>query len=717
MSSINQFWSNYRSKRYKIAFKKLEKLADSQPKEVMKAIKTRQLFLHSRNFLALHFLKNHSNSTLRDFYRTIAFFKKRHDELELQVRKHDDLIRKTSVEDLLIHFSLWLEKIKHENAHNLAALDKGISNKYHSYTIGFGQILLKKKEDNLNIKFQNSIEFGHEMMSIIGQKLNHPKAFEPFEKMFVAYGEYQYFHHDSILSTFSYDENYKAVWHEDILELQPHNLKGFHLWEKNGFKYQYYQNSNLLVGAEYAREWIEKGYIPLPQGSSAYQNTMKIAHGKIISQSLCLREYGIENKIKLNERTYFNPYLSVTIAEIFGANLRFRFARPMFQLSQQFPNANYLELIRQVWMQKMVIGKQSVPLSWFKYNELLDKACNAIRSHNIMDIASFGKRLTRSDIKNALDALILDLSTANYINILEQPILKIGEACITFPTFLSEGNIATLITNILMKYYGKNAAYTKSRRKERNEETSLMEKTLAKTFQQQNFKTFHSFEPRINNSSMKFPEIDCLAYKDNTLFVIEIKSTHIRASLKERYDNYHLMKKAGDQLEIREKAIEEHFDIIKGEFKNKFDLDIPRYEDLTIYPLIVSTSFEYDYKHFNRYKKISLFELNTIINNEKSCLLGAMQLDSVLLSKKYPHFDFTDLSFENMNSEAYINIFREIYQKATLGHEAFYENKENYTSQEIISAIEEDKAWNFLDEKTLKSFNEAIIQVNTSFNH
>jgi hypothetical protein len=103
-------------------------------------------------------------------------------------------------------------------------------------------------------------------------------------------------------------------------------------------------------------------------------------------------------------------------------------------------------------------------------------------------------------------------------------------------------------------------------------------------------------------------EIDAAAYKDGILFIVEAKLTYLRKSQRSIIGHLPVLQKAGRQLKKSLQIIEDQYHVIAG----LLNIDLP-FDRLRIVPLIVSSSFEFDGHYFSGFRKVSLFELQLLL--------------------------------------------------------------------------------------------------------
>lgn len=182
-------------------------------------------------------------------------------------------------------------------------------------------------------------------------------------------------------------------------------------------------------------------------------------------------------------------------------------------------------------------------------------------------------------------------------------------------------------------------------------------------------------------------EIDVLAYKDNVLFVCELKSTYIVEDMLKtsRYERDKFVK-AAEQLDRAKTYIEENFEVIKVIKELKINCDI---NDLTIETMIVSNSYQADHVFINnKHLKVSLFELLIILKNDLYDMLHSKMLEVVFNdSFQFPIDDVLKI-YNQKNPDSI-----DTNNKYTKEQCNLWENDSYCTGKDIISAIKENKVW------------------------
>jgi hypothetical protein len=683
------------------------KISEIIPDELMAFIKTGQHLLNDNRFKSFDFFQYSPNKDLQMFYKVCEVFKKKHQNEEQEKAKYDKLVGETSIEDLLMHFSFYVEKIKWEHQYeNHYAISKKIQ-----FLPQVIDLILKRKLDKnptVQAKYKTREAFNMALMHTLQDKIHNSKKYEKFENLFAFY------HHiwmtkSNPLDTFYFDKNYRAFIREDnALELSPIDINQHHNWLKNGTKYQYMFDYYGVTTLEYLFE-IEKE-ITYRSDTEKDRQMSKHALQKSYTELFLLEAYSVLESIETPSGK-INPYWLVYYINSFAVSLKHRFTNEVEALFHK-TKQHYLKCILEVIAEMRFKHKKVVsPVRVNTFEEFRDMLLNMQTDEEKRFHYKFKGNASKETITAALDFYILDLNNIKNhkdINLQTQPILKIGNLCYSIPSILGDTNIASMLLNKLLP--------NSKRAKERNKETEQMSLTLAELFEQRGF--LSAAEIEIKKGKQPITDIDCAAYKDGVLFLIELKSTYLRSDLKEILDNENAMNKAGQQLQKVENYVKKHFDVIKSKLNMDRNIEL---KDVRLYPLIVSTSFEQDYEFFNGYRKISLFELNIILNNEKIFLLLTAKHYLELIKKYHPNFDVNHLTkAEYIEDTESKKVLMATLEKITPYENSFYPIGDTCSPKYIIEAIEQDKVWDFLDDEPYPKYSylQKIISLdsNESFN-
>lgn len=191
-------------------------------------------------------------------------------------------------------------------------------------------------------------------------------------------------------------------------------------------------------------------------------------------------------------------------------------------------------------------------------------------------------------MSDILEFWTVNLNHKNEGSYIEKPLYQLDDLIIEFPQRIAQQNIYGGIVNYLRKLH-KNRDTLK-------DETNSMEKSLAELFTQKQFKVFCQYMPNDNTVG----EIDLIVVDNQTVLIIELKSTFLKTNLKEayQYQNFTL-KKASYQLDRKLKYIQDNYQDFTDKSFNK----------VKFYSWIVDTTLEADHERFNQHLKISLEEL------------------------------------------------------------------------------------------------------------
>ncbi|WP_282773614.1 hypothetical protein [Phaeodactylibacter xiamenensis] len=292
-----------------------------------------------------------------------------------------------------------------------------------------------------------------------------------------------------------------------------------------------------------------------------------------------------------------------------------------------------------------------------------------------------------SEVQPALDFVTLDLGrnapiTIEEIDILSRPLIKIGTHYIWLSSFMKNRRWDTLLHKRIAK----------ERLFDHQKQSAEMEVGLAKSFLDAGFKAIPSW--KYNHGKEEGGEIDTLAFKDTTLFVIELKTSFLDEDLvaSNKYRELRFDFKASDQLSNHLEHIEDNFESFRSNIPElSIDCD---WEALTIIPLIVSNIFEFDDQLISeQYRKVSLFELQVILRNDLyDALHNRMRpylpngVGDVPVANIFQNYNQRNPQFKNEQilpqDKAYYNL---------------WSSPDTCSPQDILSAIEERKVWQGLD--------------------
>lgn len=308
---------------------------------------------------------------------------------------------------------------------------------------------------------------------------------------------------------------------------------------------------------------------------------------------------------------------------------------------------------------------------------------------------------SRREVNNLVDFLTQDLEDPELkeIDFLTRPFIKIGEYHYWLSNLLRDRNwVHAIQYRILKEGLEKNTKAI----------SDNLEAGIVNDFKKAGFQAINGFQYELRNGEKS--DIDILAFRDHTLFVIELKTTYETEDLKrmQRYTFRTLHRKATQQLDkglkflgenIRDNSLEELRVVCKEEGLD-LDADISKFK---IVPLIVSNTFDWDGARIQgRHLKIGLFELLIILKNDLYYLLNKAGEFSGFLREEGKEKDsdqFPDLPVSFFDSG--VNRFNPAFKPEPLDTSkeasSLWTEPDHCSADDLLSAIEEDKVWNFLD--------------------
>ena len=198
------------------------------------------------------------------------------------------------------------------------------------------------------------------------------------------------------------------------------------------------------------------------------------------------------------------------------------------------------------------------------------------------------------------------------INIYSTPFLKFGDHIFLFNSIIANTRPHTFLFENLLNQNKDNVLV--------KDLSSKFEDRISQQFHDAGFETNLGNEKKFKNAETgEEGDLDSLAYKDGVLFVIEAKQTGLNVTLEDAFNEYsNTFLKGASQLNKAIKFIE--FDFMN--IRKKLKIKETRFNDLKIYPLIISTSFESDHTLIawgeKNFLKISWHELMSILIDENN---------------------------------------------------------------------------------------------------
>lgn len=339
------------------------------------------------------------------------------------------------------------------------------------------------------------------------------------------------------------------------------------------------------------------------------------AFAKAMGTRLQLQEvYGVADHVQTDAGSKVDVFRALLATELMTAFCIEDFLRPYQQHLRQVSHP-WLALGRLAFGGLMQAEMQNrLPITW---------------SDKTAKIASITPWTVSADFpqgqERAAEA-ILDFWTSDWIALAEQlrrgnaglrprlqerSILKMGRHLFQLPWVMALQNNSIAAVNNLRRLG--------ARRADARDETRRIEQRLAALFAQRGFHVLVSYElPSLSADANNVEEIDLLCARDGRLFVLELKSTYVRRSVKEAWTHRHsTLRKAGLQLNRKVNAVRS---ALKhgGSLQQALTLEADCMPEITAW--ILDTSIECDHQRFHDFLKVSLEEVLIALRDEQHWL-------------------------------------------------------------------------------------------------
>ena len=203
----------------------------------------------------------------------------------------------------------------------------------------------------------------------------------------------------------------------------------------------------------------------------------------------------------------------------------------------------------------------------------------------------------------------------NLPQLTERPIFKVGNYSVQLPWMMASQLTNVNVINTLRRFANK--------RPELRNETARIETNLGNQFKKRGFTVIESYMPE-RSEGFNPGEIDLICVLENTVLVIEVKSTYRRTSQREALRYKHTtLRKAGIQIQRKTDAVKQ---LLQTDNKFQSLLGIKEPDICKVVGWIVDTSLEYDHEYFNGYLKVSIEELHRALNDDADLLVDFIEL-------------------------------------------------------------------------------------------
>lgn len=640
-------------------------LSETYPRELVLTVRETQSFLVRQHMESLQRLKSTADARVRRAvieWEHINRFQKLFADRSLYF---EGLIHNFSFEDLLIHFTAANERQKRRDR-------TGMNN--DAYKVGRETNLLRVMNRVLQLKQKQEGDTGQratgeeQFLKQLADALppqNTPEALAdprmlPEEelteekKLFTELIDFYFKLHEFEHYIDIYSYGYAEVEMLDSDEIQWKSTAAFVHHKRNDHKKRYAETYLINKAA---------------QKTGGRQTNVSIAEFKVAMSV---------TKSKVYYKTLFLP-------------LKARYNDNVIDLSKVFLLlASFSEYLMPAGNQWVVVGDKVTKITGLssKHSLLPENYLVRFEYESLIQVISEIFGWEEQEVMQIVDFLTsyLDRSDAE-IDLWTRPLVRHGSHVYWCSTYLRDRDWPVLIQ-------GRGAR--EQLNKKQKESDKQLEEDLANLFIDAGFEAVASRVYEIDKQTK--PEIDVLAYTDNTLFIIELKTTYLTEDpLRNlKYINRTYAEKAVDQLKRSKTFIEANFDGEKfRELKTELGITCSL-EELCIRPLIVSNVFDGDDLVFDdEIMKISAFELSIILKNDLYWVLnmsskasGQEEIPGLESMSIYVHEQV-----QNQNARGFRNEPIETSKEAC----DLWSSKDRCSVDDLFTAIEQDKVWSFLD--------------------
>lgn len=412
-----------------------------------------------------------------------------------------------------------------------------------------------------------------------------------------------------VLVVFCYDEDYSWSYYDEQFDLKQMDRTREIEWEKNGRKL-YPLHQYWLIRAMIDYENSNLSDIPFGKQENDKYNREAYLKAKMALLQL-IEVYGFDVDLELENGNRIELINLLHPIEMITTLFKVEHIAAFHNYYME--SGNWLAALRNLADSGYFRKKIRYPLVWAeckeKANSFLPWTVSAMYPSGNIDHAINILDFWINDLQETSERITRKKASAiPYLN--EKPIMKLGRYCLQLPWLIATQNNSIAIINNLRRI-GRN-------RLSRLEETHRIETRLRELFEERGFAVVESYQPehRGNNDP---GEVDLLCFRDDYLFILELKSGYRRKTLQDAWVHKTItLRKASRQLQRKKTAIS---DAITSNMDLRTKLGISDSDNpIKTYAWIVDTSIEYDQSYINGFLKVSLEGLRIILRDEQHFL-------------------------------------------------------------------------------------------------
>ncbi len=357
-------------------------------------------------------------------------------------------------------------------------------------------------------------------------------------------------------------------------------------------------------------EFISRGLYEHQIGLAENHELNQLAVMKAIRSELILKEvYGFADKLETDSGVQIDLFKFMLFAELNSVFFQKDYIDEFKSIYAT--NGSLFQSLSMLAFNGLVNGMRNrFPMTWstveHKVNGLVGWSVNT-------EFPQGNKNITKAIIDSwTVDLKELASDKATIIPRLnERPYYKIGSYLFQFPWVVGQQNNANSAVNNLRR--------VGARRKNVQQETNRIEQLVGELLQKKGMNVVCGHHPKFLEGQENPGEIDVIAYVDDVLLLIEVKSGYIRSSRQEAWlHKTGTLRKAVWQLRRKENALKEAL-ISDTELRNQLGYQrngLP----LIFKSWIVDTSLEFDGKEIDGYLVTGLETMIIALRDEKSFL-------------------------------------------------------------------------------------------------
>jgi Holliday junction resolvase-like predicted endonuclease len=411
-------------------------------------------------------------------------------------------------------------------------------------------------------------------------------------------------------NAFSYDHGIEFVRVGERLEIKEVDAVSRAAWGRNTRKlaalhnYWFYRALDAFADSDMAAQQI---------GSAENHDLNQVAYAKAMRTRLQLTNvYGVSDTVTTDSGAtvpLFQALLSLELMNVF-------FQRDFLEtyVKHRRTTGNWAAALSVMAMNGLRDGNQiRFPLTWSNREA---KIANMVGWTVTAEHPQGNRRLTEAIVDfwtsdwSKLAAQLRDGTPGLKPDLLERPILKLGQTLVQLPWVVGLQNNSTAAINNLRRLG--------TRRNETRVETQRIETQLGALLEKRGFNVVLNWNPPVGPEG-NAGEVDVICARDDTVLLLEVKSTYLRSTQQDAWlHETSTLRQAGQQLHRKvaalQKALSNDSELVQR-LGLKAGVAAP-----TICGWIVDTSIECDHQRFGGFLKLSLEELLIALRDDRHLL-------------------------------------------------------------------------------------------------